>query len=104
VWITIKGLPTPFVHSSFLLSCIKALRYGVPHFFCWQVLILAKTKESRSCREHTPMYMDAVVCCATCSLWNGKKCDDEARVKMVHERKFEELDREMRSNRAVFLE
>jgi hypothetical protein len=60
--------------------------------------------KGKSCREHTPIYTDAVVCCRTCMFWNGVKCDEKEKARAARERELREWDREMRSNRAVFLE
>lgn len=59
---------------------------------------------SRSCREFVELYKDALVNCATCKLYDGKKCRDQERVVAAHEREFDEIDREMRGNKGVWVE
>ena len=60
--------------------------------------------ENRSCKEFVEIYADARVNCATCRYWNGKACNDIERVKEAHERNHEYWDKEMRSNKGVYLD
>lgn len=61
-------------------------------------------KESRSCHEFIELYSDAKVNCPNCKFWDGKKCREEERVVAAHEREFDAFDREMKSNKGVYLD
>lgn len=59
---------------------------------------------SRSCKEFIELYKDARVNCASCKYWNGTSCNEIERVTAAHEKEHEFWDRQMRSNKSVFIE
>ena len=61
---------------------------------------------SRSCREFVEAYKDAGINCASCRLWDyeKKECREEERVVAAHEREFDAFDRQMKSNKGVYIE